>query len=526
MPGVGSPRHAVLLVIATTLVARLIFGAALGLGIDESYTVATARHPQLSQFDHPPAAWWLAWAASQLSGTENGFALRLPFMLLCALTTWLMFRLTALLFGEKAGFWAAATLNLAPVIGWTSGTWILPDGPLNAALVAGTWAVALAVLGARSTAPLWWIAAGACGGLALLAKFHGAFLFAGTGLFLISSPRHRRWLASPWPYAGVLVTVLVFLPVIVWNQQHGWVSVAFQGGRVHGQGISPLGPLVALAGQALYLLPWLWLPLVACLLKALLEGPGDDRRWLLACLAIGPILAFTAVGLAGVRVLPHWAAPGYLMLFPLLGAEVAAAIEAGNRYVRPWLMATAASLVILLAGVTIVARLPWPAIELPAGKRIPYPLEESLDWSDLEAELARRGLTDKPGIFIAGTRWHEAGKIDYALGGKLPVLCLCRDPRGYGLITRPEAHIGEDALIIGRRLTTERIRAAYGPYFTSIEELAPIIITHAGAAAFELSVYLGHGLRAAAESPSLLDPLSLGSGKGSGVSDKVTKPRF
>ena len=87
-------------------------------------------------------------------------------------------------------------------------------------------------------------------------------------------------------------------------------------------------------------------------------------------------------------------------------------------------------------------------------------------------------------------------------------LCLCRDPRGYGVLTRPDRHLGEDALIVGRNLSPERVRAIYSPYFERIEELSPIAITHAGSQAFVLSVYLGHALRASAETPSLLDPLS------------------
>src|SRR6476646_6768411 len=75
----------------------------LGLGIDESYTVATGRHPQLSYFDHPPLAWWLAWAGAHFFGTEAPLAVRAPFILLFAATTWLMFSLTRLLFGERAG---------------------------------------------------------------------------------------------------------------------------------------------------------------------------------------------------------------------------------------------------------------------------------------------------------------------------------------------------------------------------------------------------------------------------------------
>ena len=91
----------------------------------------------------------------------------------------------------------------------------------------------------------------------------------------------------------------------------------------------------------------------------------------------------------------------------------------------------------------------------------------------------------------------------------MPVLCLCRDPHGYGVLTQPEDHIGEDALIIGRDLSDERVQAAYGRYFQSVEGLPPVILRRAGSQALELSLYLGHALRPAEEQPSLLDPLSL-----------------
>jgi hypothetical protein len=143
----------------------------------------------------------------------------------------------------------------------------------------------------------------------------------------------------------------------------------------------------------------------------------------------------------------------------------------------------------------------------PGGKVVPYPLLESLDWKDLKTEIEARGLANKPNLVVVATRWHEAGKIDYVLGGRLPVLCLCEDPRGYGVLTRPRAHLGDTALIIGRNLPPERVAATYGAYFENIEPMRPIAIAHAGAPAFELSVYLGHGLRAPNVTPSLLDPL-------------------
>jgi len=503
------PGNALLAVIAGTLVLRLIFAASLGLGSDESYTVATARQPQLSYFDHPPAAWWLAWAAGKLFGEHGALSLRLPFILLFALSSWLMFALTRRLFDERAAFWATATLNCSPVLAWTSGSWIVPDGPLNAASLASTYCTAEVLLGKGKSARFWWIAAGACAGLALLSKLHGAFLLLGIGLFLLTSAKHRHWLASPCLYGGAAIAGLVFLPVLVWNQQHAWVSFAFQASRARYLGFNPLGPIVALLGHALYLLPCVWLPLLLCLANALARGPGDDRRWLMACLAAGPIATFTVIALLGGRTLPHWAAPGYLMLFPLLGAEVAEGLANGRAHIRALLTACAALAATALAITLALAWLPWPSFALPNGSLVPYPLLETVDWSGLERELAGRGLLERPNIFIAATRWYEAGKIDYALRGRIPVACLCREPHGYGILARPEAFIDQNAVIIGRDLLPDRIAATYGPYFARIDMLPPITIRRAGTPAIELSVFFASGMHSANKQPNLLDPLSL-----------------
>src|ERR1700751_3445310 len=130
-----TPAGGVAVLILTTLLARLLFASALGLGIDESYMVAAGRKLQLSYFDHPPIAWWMAWAAAHLTGSESAVVVRLPFIALFAITTFLMYRRPAALFSPDAGLWAAVVLNRAPLFGISTASWVLPEGPLLVALL-------------------------------------------------------------------------------------------------------------------------------------------------------------------------------------------------------------------------------------------------------------------------------------------------------------------------------------------------------------------------------------------------------
>ncbi|HET9019217.1 MAG TPA: glycosyltransferase family 39 protein, partial [Acetobacteraceae bacterium] len=378
---------AVITLIAAGTAVRLLMAAAIGLGIDESYMVAAGRAFRLGYFDHPPISWWLATGAARLTGSEADVIVRLPFILLFALSTWLMYRLGAALFGARAGFWAALAFNLSPVFGVTTGGWLLPDGPLICALLAAAVCLLRALEGDGWG---WWLGAGAAAGIALLSKYTAALTLLGALLYLATQPAHRRWLRRPQPYLAAVLACALFAPVIVWNATHGWASFAFQGGRAAERGVYPFGPLVVLAGEALFVLPWIWLPMMATAFAALRAGPADWRRWLPLCLGVPPILLFALVGLHSRHVLFHWAAPGYLMLFPLLGAALAA-WPSGP--VRRAALGTAALLLVGLALVASDVRWGWLPLHGDPGA-------QARDWTALRPALAARGLLHRPDTVI------------------------------------------------------------------------------------------------------------------------------
>ncbi len=474
-------------------------GWALGLGIDETYMVAASRHLELSYYDHPPIAWWLTHAAMALSGSQASVIVRLPFILLFAVSTWLMARITTRLFdSRRAGFWAAFILNLSPVYAVTAGGWVLPDGPLDCALL-GFLLFALRALDLIPSRQPWadWLATGAFAGLAMLSKYNGVLVLLGLPLFLLTTKAGRVWLRRPQPWIAGLLAVLLFTPVILWNVDHHWASFAFQGDRAGGLRFRPLAPLGVWAGEALFVLPWIWVPLILLWLRALRHGPGEPRGWLLALLAATPILLFAFVSIwSSDHILYHWSAPGTLMLFPLLGAEVARRLEAGAPRLRRGIVATAAVLLVGLVLAGTQMRLNWvTALTGPSFLARAKDVAGGVNWTSLRPELEARGLLSQPGLVVAVTRWNDAGKIDYALDGKLPVVVLASDSREYGIVAPADRYIGHPMLILVPNSDPSVLAERLAPLFAQITVAQPLPLRFGGYVLTNVSVLKGEGFR-------------------------------
>lgn len=488
-----SANLTVLVIILVATAVRLAFAGAIGLGIDESYMVAAGRTLGWSYFDHPPLSWWLSRGAALAAFSESPFIVRLPFVVLFAFTTWFVYRLTSLLYRPRAGVWAALALTLAPMLGVTSATWVLPDGPLDFALAGFALAGAHAVLG-RSAWPLgWWLLAGVCAGLAVMSKYSAVLTLAGLPLFLLTSPRHRMWLLKPHPWLGLAAAVVVALPLIAWTLQTGATSIGFQGGRAAIETFRPWGPLAVLGGAALFLLPWIFAGLVVAMVGLVRCGRGDPKGWFLLCLALPPIVLFTVVALwSGKLPLFHWAAPGYLLLFPALGDLLDRYRDA--RWLRATAIATAGVVVAGLAFVSLEVRTGMLSRLVPALER-EQPALQASDWTALREALRRRGMLGRPDLVVAAPQWHAAGKVDYALGGALPVFCLCSDARQYGVVHPAESFLGAEVLIVLPPGSRRDPVAQYADAFASIEPFGTVDVGPIGGEAARLRLFIGRDFR-------------------------------
>ena len=453
--------RAALAVIALFAAARAAFALTLGLGVDEAYTLVISRQLQLSYFDHPPLHQWIAHFSALIFGETP--AARLPFVALFAGSGWSLFALTRRLFGGEAALAALVAFNATPFFFASAGTWIVPDGPLVFALLGA--ANALAALIERPSF-LRWLEMGVWFGLAGLSKYSAALTAFGAVGFVCLHPRLRSQAATLGPYVSAVVVLLLVLPVFIWNAQNSWASFAFQGGRG-----APGGPLridhlsQMVAGEAAYLSPWIGFGLVGGAI-ALWRKTGDDRVRLCLFLALPAIIIFTLTPIWGSRGLPHWPMPGWLFLYPLLGAWAA-----DRNWRRLGAYATAATFALAVIFVS-QDRLGWATPWLGRADVT----RETLDWGALRAAFP----ADAPPAFAASVKWSDAGKIGVAFGPRVPVLVFSDDPRGFAFRgARPDL-VGKDGALVVRADQETAARAALRGKFGALGAARPIAIGRAG----------------------------------------------
>ena len=493
-------RNAFALIAAFT-VLRLGLGAVVGLGVDETYTVSVAHDLELSYFDHPPLEYWITHLVLPWLG--DGRAVRLPFVALFAGTSWLIYRLTQLLFGGLAGLTAVTALNVSAFYSYAAGTFVLPDGPLLFALAGAALALARGLFssaeaGARSVVT--WLKAGAWLGVAGLAKYQAALFALGLLAFLVSVPARRPLLRSAPPWLAACLAILIASPVFVWNGEHHWVSLGFQLGRGGAiGGLHPAYVLANVAGQAIWMLPWVFLAVTIAGWWALRQGRPAERTWYCLCLAAPAIAVFTLVPLWGRVGLPHWPMPGWLFLYPVLGAYAARFV--GRERLRRLGIAGAAAAVVL--GVLAAAEAAtgygrWLAPRLFAAGD---PTLAALEWSQLPPELRARGLLP-PRVFVITTSWISAGKISAALHDSVPVVVYGNNPRQFALRYDPRSFLGRDALVIGPADSMSGIASGLRPYFNSLGELPPVWLGRSGMREIELSLLRAHDLETPLPEPA------------------------
>jgi dolichol-phosphate mannosyltransferase len=227
-----------------------------------------------------------------------------------------------------------------------------PDAPLTAAWAAALYFLARALLHGDGRA---WLGAGLAIGAGMLAKYTMILVPLAVLAFMVVDARARGALATPWPWAGAVLALAVFSPVVLWNVQHDWASFTFQGARRLATETTTFGLHLFAAFLLLVVTPWGIAGYARGLGRAWPPASGeavDSRaaRWA-AAFVLMPLLPL-AVTSVWTETKFHWTGPIWLAALPLMALTFA--LPAGATRPR-WIdRALAASWPPLLSGLLVL----------------------------------------------------------------------------------------------------------------------------------------------------------------------------
>jgi 4-amino-4-deoxy-L-arabinose transferase-like glycosyltransferase len=440
-----SALRALLVLAALRLLLHTLTNGQYGFHRDELATLDDARHLAWGYVAYPPLTPFVARVALALLGTAPA-AVRI-FTALAQCVVMVMAGLIAreLGGGRRAQIVAAMAVAVSPIS--------LVEGHLfqyvSFDLLWSVLAVYFVIRLLRSDNKRWLIAVGAAIGLGLMTRYTIAWLVAGLAVGFLLTPA-RKLLMDRWLIAGAALALVICMPNLIWQANHGFISIDFLR-SIHARDIR--------IGRTDGFL-WKQLVVPACLFTVPLWIAGlifyfrkpEGKRYR----ALGWTFVATLALFAVSHARDYYSAPVY----PMLLAAGAVLSEQWPRWARGlnWAglaLALVAGIAFILPVAPVNSRLFNVAIRMNGD------LREEIGWQELVDRIAQIRDTlpaeERSTAGILTGNYGEAGAIDlYGPAHGLPqALSLVNSfwLRGYG------DHPPQTLIVIG--LSPEFVQANF-----------------------------------------------------------------
>jgi hypothetical protein len=401
------------MVATATIIVHVLTGSRYGFHRDELATLDDARHLAWGYVAYPPMTPFFGRLSLIFFGTTV-----VGFRLFAAVAQAVAVVLTGLMAREMGGGRMAQLLAAAAAIPFCLGGGALMQyvsfdylfWVLTAYLVARLLA---------SDDPRWWIAIGSAIGLGMMAKYSMIFFAAGLVAAVLLTDA-RRYLKSKWLWCGVAASLIIFLPNLLWQVQHHFVSLDFLH-TIHARDVRIGRTQDFLPGQLKITL--LAFPLFAAGLYFCLFSPGGRRFRVLGWMYVVPLLLFAILGGRD-----YYLAAAYPMLYAagsVWGSTWLASLSRGKAIAAQALAWSALAVNIAFVSVIFLPIAPIGSPWWSAAIQINDDFREEIGWPDLVATVAqirdRLSPQDRAALGILAGNYGEAGAINlYGSGYGLP----------------------------------------------------------------------------------------------------------
>ena len=410
---------AVVALVAAMTALRLIYAGVIEPRTDEAYYWTWSKENVLCFLDHPPViAWFIRFGTAVFGDTNLG--VRFAGVLAMLVTQLLLADIVRRVTHDLRAIVLAVLMPEAALYYGLLMAKVSPDVALIPFAVAMVWAL---IRLHESDDARWWLAAGAFAGLALLSKFTAVMLVPAVAAFMLVPEWRRRWLASPYPWLGAVIAMVLLAPVLIWNAGHDWASFRFQLLRATATHEISLRTVADYVGLQFGLVGFILLPVVLSgLTLSAWRGyrRGDAVPILLSTCVIVPFLYFFWKSLT-LRVGDTWP----MFMWPIGFAAAAVNIAMLPREGFPaWMIRSTigwanAAIVSGIAFVVLVflyyVVAPWNFIGKadPIGGEAGY--EQVVDRA--KAQMQKTGAT-----WIATSDYRTYAMLRWYFGGRVPVI--------------------------------------------------------------------------------------------------------
>ena len=289
---------------------------------DEAYYWDWGRRPDWCYYSKPPLIGWLMGALRVIFGYQ-WWAVRLAAIGLGSVSLTLLFLLGRRLFDARTGFVAALLFLLTPANAAANFAFTI-DSPLVLC-----WTAALLLFWRvveKPAAPLGWLALTLAIGVGTLAKQMMLVFPLVMLLFTLFSPTDRGLLKRTGFWLCIVGSLAFLLPVLWWNEHHGWITLKHTSEHFQHEELSFLGwleqffrfPLL----QAATYSPITWGLMIAALIASGRAWKSLQRRERYLFLFSAPGLFVFLLLAMRQYINENWPAVYYLSAF-VLGASFA-----------------------------------------------------------------------------------------------------------------------------------------------------------------------------------------------------------
>jgi len=307
------PRHWLFLLLASLTVARYLLAASYELSSDEAYYYMWSQHPALSYFSKGPGVAMAIAASTALFGPTE-FGVRFFSPLLALGTSLIIFFMARRLYNERVAIWTVLLLNAIPI--FNVGSIVMTIDPLSLFFWAASVYTFWLALDNSPAFSWWWPFTGLLIGLGFLAKYTNAMELLSIVIILSTTRRYRRDMLGAGFWSMLIIALACTVPVIVWNQQHAWITLVHlseRGGLNGGFALHPRAFLQFLGGHCLVYSPLVFIGLIGSLYWASQRMETQFKPRFLAAFAVPLLVMYAALALKNPGE-PNWTAPAFITL--------------------------------------------------------------------------------------------------------------------------------------------------------------------------------------------------------------------